>query len=128
MTIPFDYVLFILFWGSGGCRSHVEGGTLKEKIQSKKKREALLAGFWSLNCPVGIAVFIFTLSVPANSCMEDGNFNPRIHDLLYSNFSLHFAKVSSLSVTLEEKKKKILHSYTHNRFQHTALNLECFAF
>ena len=76
--------------------------TAKEGLEVK--REALLAGFWSLNCPVGVAVFIFTLNVPANSCMEDGNFNPRIHDLLYSNFSLHFAKVSSLSITLKEKK------------------------
>ena len=48
-------------------------------------------------------------------------FNPRIHNLLYSD--LHFAKVSSLSVTL-----KIFHGYTHNRFQHMALNLEYFAF
>ena len=59
--------------------------------------------------------------------MEDGNFNPRIHNLLYSNFSLHFAKVSSLSITFR-REKKILHSYMHNRFQHTALNLEYFAF
>ena len=70
--------------------------------------------------------FILTLNIPAILCMEDGNFNPRIHDLLYSNFSLHFAKVSSLSFTLEEKKKKKLHGYTHNCFQHTALNLEYF--
>ena len=69
-----------------------------------------------------------TLNVPANSCMEDGDFNPQIHDLLYSNFNLHFAKVSSLSVTLEEKDKKILHGYTRNCFQHTALNLQYFAF
>ena len=37
VTIAFDYVLFILFWGSGGCRSHGEGGTLKQKIRSKKR-------------------------------------------------------------------------------------------
>ena len=36
-TIAFDYVVFVLFWGLGGCRSHGEGGTLKEKIRSKKK-------------------------------------------------------------------------------------------
>ena len=50
-------------------------------------------------------------------------FNPRIHDLL-QQFSLHFAEVSSLSVT----KKQKFYGYTHNRFQHTALNLEYFAF
>ena len=37
VTIPFDYVVFVLFWGLGGCRSHGEGGTLKEKIRSKKR-------------------------------------------------------------------------------------------
>ena len=54
-------------------------------------------------------------------------FNPRIHDLL-QQFSLHFAKVSSLSITFFFNKKKKFDGYTHNRFQHTALNLEYFAF
>ena len=52
-------------------------------------------------------------------------FNPRIHDLL-QQFCLRFAKMNSLSFTLDERKKKKLHGYTHNRFQHTALNLEYF--
>ena len=54
--------------------------------------------------------------------MEDGNLT---HEsmIFYTAFSLHFAKVSSLSVTL-----KIFHGYIHNHFQHTALNLEYFAF
>ena len=54
--LPFCSVIYIIFWGSGGCHSHGKGGTLKEK-NFEVKREALPAGFWGPNYPVGIVVF-----------------------------------------------------------------------
>ena len=57
---PFHFtMLFLFYFGvwEDAVATAKEG--LKKRKFEVKKREALLAGFWSLNCPVGVAVFIF---------------------------------------------------------------------
>ena len=75
--LPYFLIVFI-FWGSGGCRSHGKGGTLKEK-NFKVERETLSAGFWDPNYPVGVTV-LNLFNVPAVLCME-GGYYPQIHAL-----------------------------------------------
>ena len=114
-------MLFLFYFGvREGAVATAKEGLWKRRFEVK--REALFAGFWSLNCPVGVAVFIFTLNEPAILCMEDGNLTHK---------SMIFCTAIKFTFCQSEfpiRYLKIFHGYTHNRFQHTALNLEYFAF
>ena len=92
---------------------------MKEK-NLEVERETLSAGFWDPNYPVGVTVFRnFSMYLPFYAWKVGITHK----SMLFSTIILSLWP--KYPYPLLQKK---LHGYTSNRFEHTALNLEYFAF